>query len=111
MVDTFRRLVMAGMLVLLIAALSSLSSCTTNGMVSHVHQIRVGMGGNDLGTHEMHQYYIFFGLVRMNDTNIQRVVADVTGYEITVGCTYWDWFWSTLLFPLTVSRQTVKVDY
>ncbi|MHC4078480.1 MAG: hypothetical protein ACYST0_08605 [Planctomycetota bacterium] len=105
---TFRRLVLAGMLML---AAPAFSSCTTNGMFSHVHQVRVGMGGNDIGTAEMHQYYLFFGLWRLNDINIQRVVADYTGYDITTGYTCGDWFWSTVLLPLTISRQTVKVDY
>lgn len=108
MADTFRRLLLTGVLVL---AASAPSSCTTNGMVSHVHQVRVGMGGNGLGTAEMHQYYLFFGLARLNEPNIQRVAATYTSYDITIGCTYWDWFWSTLLLPFTVSRQTVKIDY
>ncbi len=108
MADTFRRLVLAGMLML---GAPALSSCTTNGMLSHVHQLGVGMGGNDIGTTELHQYYLFFGLMRLNHTNIQWVVANYTGYDITTGYTYGDWFWSTLLLPLTISRQTVKVDY
>lgn len=108
MVDTLRRLVLAGMLLL---AAPAISSCTTNGMLSHVHQVRVGMGGNDIGTTEVHQYYVFFGLARLNTPNIQRVAATYTGFDITIGCTYWDWFWSILLLPLTVSRQTVKIDY
>ena len=108
MADGLRRLVLVGMLVLWTPALPS---CTTNGMFSHVQQVRVGMGGNDIGTEVLHQYYFFFGLIRMNDTNIQRVVADFTSYDITTGCTYWDWFWSTLLLPLTVSRHTIKIDY
>lgn len=108
MADTFRRLVLAGMLLL---GTPTLSSCTTNGMVSHIHQVRVNMGGNGIGTDELHQYYLFFGLFRLNEPNIQRVVSTYTSYDITIGCTYWDWFWSTLLLPLTVTRQTVKVDY
>ncbi len=108
MVDTLRRLVLAGMLLL---AAPALSSCTTNGMFSHVHQVRVGMGGNNIGTEELHQYYCFFGLARLNEPNIQRVAAAYTSYDITTGCTYWDWFWSTLLLPFTVTRQTVKIDY
>lgn len=108
MVDTFRRLVLAGILLLVSPALSS---CTTNGMVSHIHQFRVGMGGNNLGSEVTHQYYLFFGLFRLNEPNIQRVAATYSGFDVTIGCTYLDWFWSTILLPFTVTRQTVKLDY
>lgn len=108
MVDISRRLLLIGVLLL---AMPGLTSCTTNGMVSHVHQVRVGMGGNNIGTEEMQQYYVFFGLVRLNTPNIQRVAAKYTSFDITIGCTYLDWFWSMLLLPFTVSRQTVKINY
>ena len=108
MAANLRRLMMTAML---LVATPVFSSCATNGMVSHVHQVRVGMGGNGIGTAEMHQYYLFFGLARLNEPNIQRVAADFTSYDITIGCSYWDWFWSTVLLPFTVTRQTVKIDY
>jgi hypothetical protein len=99
------------MTAMLVVVAPVFSSCTTNGMVSHVHQFRMGMGGNGVGTTEMRQYYLFFGLFRLNEPNVQRVAAAYTSYDITIGCTYWDWFWSTVLLPFTITRQTVKIDY
>ena len=104
----FGRTALVAMMALVLAVLPS---CTTNGMASNVHQLRIGMGGNDIGSEAMHQYYLFFGLIRLNEVDVQRVVSDYTSYDVITGSTYGDWFWSTLLLPLTISRQTVKVDW
>lgn len=87
------------------------TGCTTNGMVSHVQTIRVGMGGNQLGSHTAHQYYILFGLYRLNEVNVQSTVADFTSYDVTTGYSYFDWIVSLVMLPFTVSRSTVKIDY
>ena len=67
----------------------------------------------------MQQYYLFFGLVRLNDADVQRVVGDYTSYDVEVGFCNRDGFWesmgdfmvSMLFLPLTVTRQTVTVKY
>ena len=69
----------------------------------------------------MHQYYIFFGLIRLNEVDIQRVVGDYTSYDVDIGFAYRDGFWtwdslgdfmiSMLFLPLTVTRQAVTVKY
>jgi hypothetical protein len=85
----------------------------------HAMTHRVGMGGNGIGQETMQQYYLFFGLMRLNEVDIQRVVGDYTSYDIEVGFAYRDGFWasmgdlfvSTLFLPLTVTRQAVTVKY
>ena len=67
----------------------------------------------------MQQYYLFFGLIRLNEVDIQRVVGEYTSYDVEVGFSYRDGFWqsigdamvSMLFLPLTVTRQTVTVKY
>ena len=89
-----------------------LSSC-------HPMTIRVGMGSNGIGQSTMQQYYLFFGLVQLNEVDIQRVVGEYTSYDVEFGFSYRDGFWatmgdlfvSTLLLPLTVTRQVVTVKY
>ena len=94
-------------------ALPCLASC-------HATTIRVGMGANGIGQETMHQYYLFFGLIRLNEVDIQRVVGDYTSYDVEVGFAYRDGFWasiadflfsSSFLLPLTVTRQAVTVKY
>lgn len=93
-------------------ALPCLVSC-------HATTFRVGMGANGIGQQTMQQYYLFFGLVRLNEVDIQRVVGDLTSYDVEVGFSYRDGFWSsigdffisTLFLPLTVTRQAVTVKY
>ena len=89
-----------------------LSSC-------HPMTMRVGMGSNGIGQNTMQQYYLFFGLIQLNEVDIQRVVGDYTSYDVEFGFSYrdgflvtmGDFFISTLLFPLTVTRQAVTVKY
>lgn len=85
--------------------------CSTHGMVTNVQQFRIGMGGNELGNQVMHQYYVFFGLWRLNEVDIQQVAADYTSYDVTTGCSWTDWLMSLFLLPLTVTRSSVRVDY
>lgn len=85
----------------------------------HATTFRVGIGGNNIGQETMHQYYLFFGLIRLNEVNIQRVVGDYTSYDVEIGFAYRDGFFdtvsdffvSTLFLPLTVTRQAVTVKY
>jgi hypothetical protein len=94
-------------------ALPGLMSC-------HATTFRVGMGANGIGQETVHQYYLFFGLIRLNEVDIQRVVGSYTGYDVEVGFAYRDGFWATMsdffvstafLLPLTVTRQAVTVKY
>ena len=99
-------------LVMLLLSLSSLTSC-------HVTNVRVGMGSNGVRQESMQQYYLFFGLLSLNDVDIQRVVGEYTSYDGEGGFCNRGGFWdsvsdfmvSMLFLPLTVTRQTVTVKY
>ena len=85
----------------------------------HATTFRVGMGGNGIGQETMHQYYLFFGLIELNEVDIQRVVGDYTSYDIEAGFAYRDGFGATisdffvslLYLPLTVTRKAITVKY
>ena len=106
------RLGVPAVLVILLLSLPSLTSC-------HVTNVRVGMGSNGVRQESMQQYYLFFGLIRLNDIDIQRVVGEYTSYDVEVGFSRRDGLWesvgdfmvSMLFLPLTVTRQTVTVKY
>ncbi len=95
-----------------LVALTTLTGC-------HVTTHRVGMGSNQISEKSMQQYYLFFGLVRLNEVDIQQVVGDYTSYDIEVGFCNRGGFWQTAgdlavsaaFLPLTVTRQTVTVKY
>jgi hypothetical protein len=101
-----------GALLCVVMLMPCLTSC-------HATTFRVGLGGNGLGQATMHQYYLFFGLIRLNEVDIQRVVGDYTSYDVEAGFAYRDgflttcadFFVSTLFLPLTVTRQAVTVKY
>ena len=103
-------------------ALLLLLLCVPPGLTScHVTTFSVGMGSNCVHQETMQQYYLFFGLIRLNEVDIQRVVGDLTSYDVEVGFSYHDgvWTWASLgdfavslvLLPFTVTRQAVTVKY
>ncbi|MCA8957850.1 MAG: hypothetical protein KDC87_17370 [Planctomycetes bacterium] len=107
------RVVRGGVLVItLFLSAALMSSC-------HATTFRVGMGNNGIGQQTTHQYYLLFGLVRLNEVNIQRMVPDYTSYDVEVGFSYrdgfaatlGDFFVSLLFLPLTVTRQVVTVRW
>jgi hypothetical protein len=107
-----RRQARIGVLLVLLLVSPALSGC-------HVTRFRVGTGGGGFHQETMHQYYLFFGLLQLNEVDIQRVVADVSGYDVEVGFSYRGGVWtldsfgdflvSLLFLPLTVTRQAITV--
>lgn len=86
----------------LILALASLSSCLS-------HSYRIGGGPNGIGDASTRQYYLFFGLMQINEADHQRLTRDMTSYEIVSEMTFTDFMIATLLFPLTVTSRTITV--
>ncbi len=99
----YPRRYLAGLL--LIVCFCGLGSC---GVHTHVH--RVGLGPTGIGNDSMRQYYIFFGLLRLNDVDSQRMTQDLTSYEITTEYSFTDLLLSPLLLPWTVTSRTVTVS-
>ena len=75
----------------------------------YVNTHRIGTGPTGIGEESARQYYIFFGLLQLNDVNVQRMAGDLSGYEITTKRSLTDY----LLFPLlgwfTITSRTVIV--
>lgn len=111
-VDRRPRVLSRGLLILLLLALPVTAGC-------HKTSLRVGIGGNGIGQETVQQYYLFFGLVRLNEVDTQRVIGDYTSYDVEVGFSNRDTFFETvgdllvslLFLPLTVTRQAVTVKY
>lgn len=76
------------------------------GCQVHTHQ--VGGGPTGIGEESARQYYWMFGLLQMNEVNVQRMAADLGSYEIRSEITFWDFLLSPLLL-VTVTTRTVTV--
>lgn len=57
----------------------------------------------------MRQYYLLFGLVRVNEVNVQRLASELTSYEVDTEYSFVDLLLSPLLLPLTATSRTVTV--
>ena len=88
--------------VVLAAALALLPACV-------VHRHRVGNGPIGAAEETRRQFYIFFGWLRLNDVDTQRIVADASSYDIETEFSLVDVLLAPLLLPLTVTSRTVTV--
>ncbi len=77
--------------------------------MSHTHV--VGVGSTGMGTESMRQYYLFFGLLPLNEVNVQRETGDLTGYEIYSEYGFVDMLLSPLLIFVTATSRTVTVNW
>ena len=77
-----------------------------SGCMAHFHS--VGLGST--GTREVsaRQFYLLFGLVRLNDIDTQRMAPDLTSYTIETSYSFVDMLLSPLI-ALTVTTRTVVV--
>ena len=76
--------------------------------VSHTH--RIGLGPTGLGSESARQYYLFFGLVAINDVDVQRLAGDLSSYEIDSRFSFVDFLLTPLMLPFTVTSRTVTVS-
>ena len=78
------------------------------GCVTHVH--RVGLGpvqGTELARER--QYYILFGLFRLNDVDTHQIAKGRNSYQVETTTSFWDLVLTPFLFPLSVTSRTVTV--
>lgn len=88
---------------LALVALLLLTSC-------QVHRHRVGTGPVGAGSESMRQYFIFFGLLRISESDSQRLTHDATGYEIVTEYSFVDMLLQPLLLPVTMTSRTITVN-
>ena len=79
-----------------------------NGCMFHHH--RIGTGPTGTGSTSARQYYLGFGLMRLNEIDSQRFTEDAVSYDISSEFTLTDFLFTTFLWPLTVVTRTVTVD-
>lgn len=73
------------------------------------HRHRVGLGPTGIGEESSRQFYLFFGLLPINEVNVQRMAVDLSSYEIESSYSFVDIILTPLLLPLTVTSRTVTV--
>jgi hypothetical protein len=74
-----------------------------------VHTHRVGSGPVGESQQSARQYYILFGLLQLNEVNVQRMTSDLTSYDIESEFSWVDFFLMPVFLPLTVTSRTVTV--
>ena len=75
-----------------------------------MHSHRVGAGPSGSGSDQMRQYWIFFGLVEINEADSQRMTQDLPNYEIVTEFSFVDMLLCPILLPLTVTSRTIHVN-
>ncbi len=76
-----------------------------------VHEHHVGHGSSNIDEVTLRQYYLFFGLMRLNEVNVQRELADKTSYVVDSGFRFWDFVWAPFLAPFTMTSRTVRARW
>ena len=90
-----------------VALVSILLLAMLTGCQVHTH--RVGAGPTGVGEESARQYYILFGLLQLNEVNVQRMASDLTGYDIETEFSWLDFFLMPVFLPLTITSRTVTV--
>lgn len=75
-----------------------------------IHTHTVGLGPNGVGSESARQFYLFFGLLRLNEVDSQRMAQDLTSYRIVTEWSIIDILISPVLLPFTVTSRTVTVE-
>ena len=93
------------------AAFAALVLVLPPGLSSCVwHEHTVGLGPSGIGQESGRQFYLFFGLLRLNEVDSQRLTHDLRGYRITSEFAFTDLILAPLFLPLTVTTRTVTVE-
>ncbi|HLU38434.1 MAG TPA: hypothetical protein VK081_03560 [Planctomycetota bacterium] len=75
------------------------------------HEHRVGVGPLGTGSAVARQYYLLFGLVRLNEVDSQRLALDRTSFAVRTSFSFWDFVLAPVLLPLTICSRTVVVTW
>lgn len=84
-----------------------LAALLASGCMVHTHT--VGLGATGSGAQVARQYYCFFGLVRVNEVDAQRLAPELTSYTVETSFGAWDFVLMPLLLPFTATSRTVVV--
>ncbi len=81
--------------------------CAAGGCVTHEH--RIGLGPTGAGAEHGRQYYLFFGLMQLNDVDVQRMASDLNSYSVETRFGWTDLILSPFLLPLSITTRSVTV--
>jgi hypothetical protein len=84
-----------------------LAAFAAPGCVSHQHSI--GLGATGAGVETARQYYVLFGLAKVNEVDPQRMANGLTSYSIETSFSFVDLLLAPFLLPLTATSRTVVV--
>ena len=102
---TFPRLRRGLAVLALVGALGSMPAC-------HVHTHHIGGGPtlpDGVGEESVRQFYWLFGLVHLNEVNVQRMAGDLTSYEVRSEASWQDLLLAPILGLFTITSRTVTV--
>lgn len=91
-----------------IALVSTVLCLTLGSCVFHHH--RVGVGPTGIETVHARQWYIGFGLWRLNEVDTQRFAGESVSYDIVTKFSATDFLLSFVFLPLSVTSRTVTID-
>jgi hypothetical protein len=92
-------------------ALTAVLGCAAAGLGGcSIHEHTVGLGPNGIDEVSGRQYYLLFGLLRLNEVDSQRMAGNLTSYRVTTSWSFTDILLSPFLIFLTVSTRTVTVE-
>jgi Bor protein len=74
------------------------------------HEHRFGVGPSGTGSESARQIYLFFGLVRFNEVDEQRMAGGLQGYSVETEYSFVDLLLAPFLLPLTMTSRTVTVN-
>lgn len=69
------------------------------------------MGPVGVGEATARQYYFLFGLMRINQVDVQRLALGKTSFAIRTRVSFWDLVLAPLLAPMTMTSRTVTVEW
>jgi len=88
----------------------ALTTCVALLVACSFHHHRIGSGAAGLGSTSARQYYILFGLFRLNEVDTQRFTEDAVSYDIYTELAFSDVLLSLVLLPFTVNTRSVTVE-
>ncbi|MBL9079275.1 MAG: hypothetical protein JNL08_17370 [Planctomycetes bacterium] len=73
------------------------------------HQHSIGLGATGTGVQTARQYYVLFGLAKVNEVDPQRMAEGLTSYTIETRFGFVDLLLMPFLLPLSATSRTVVV--
>lgn len=83
--------------------------CWLNGASCCSHEHIVGLGPTGSGEFTERQYYLFFGLLPLQEVNTQNLAQNLTSYSVETRFSLMDLLLFPVLLPLTGASRTVTV--